>query len=123
MDNGFKSVFDVSMSEDIGRLYENAAFLHLRRKSREVYYFFQKQEVDFYCQSDNKKIVANVSYDISSKETRKRELKGLIEALNFLGLDQGYLLTKDHEEKMTLNGKSIIILPLWKWLIIDKHHR
>jgi uncharacterized protein len=117
IDNGFKSIFDVSLSDDIGRLYENAAFLHLRRKSQEVYYFLKKQEVDFYCLSNHEKIVANISYDISRPETRKREINGLLEALNFFGCDQGYILTKEHEETVTLNGKTIIILPLWKWLI------
>lgn len=117
VDNGFKSIFDVSLTQDIGRLYENAAFLHLRRKSREVYYYLQNQEVDFYCRTNNEEIIANVSYDISRPDTRKRELKGLIEALNFFGSDKGYLLTRDNEETVTIEGKTILILPLWKWFL------
>ncbi len=117
VDNGFKSIFDVSLTQDIGRLYENAAFLHLRRKSREVYYYLQNQEVDFYCRTDNEEIIANVSYDINRPDTRKRELNGLIEALNFFGSDKGYLLTRDNEEIITLKGKTILVLPLWKWLL------
>ena len=117
VDNGFKTVFDVSLSRDIGRLYENAAFLHLRRKSREVYYYLRNQEVDFYCMTNTEEIIANISYDISRPETRKRELNGLVEALNFFGCDQGYLLTRDHEETITLKGKTILALPLWKWFL------
>lgn len=119
VDNGFKSIYDVSLSPDYGRLYENAAFLHLRRKSREVYYFLQNQEVDLYCTSDNDQIVANVAYDISDPKTRKRELNGLVECLNFLNYDQGYLLTGNHEETVVQYGKTISILPLWKWLLIS----
>lgn len=117
VDNGFKSVFDVSLSSDIGRLYENASFLHLRRKSKEVYYFMQDQEVDFYCRTNNEKTVANISYDISKPETRKRELNGIVKALNYFGCGQGFLLTREHEETTTQEGKTINILPLWKWLL------
>ncbi|MFH0726887.1 MAG: ATP-binding protein [Pseudomonadota bacterium] len=117
VDNGFKSIFDVSLSPDYGRLYENAAFLHLRRKSREVYYVLQHQEVDFYCKTNGEPIIANISYDIDAPKTRKRELSGLWEALTFFDCNRGYLLTKDHEETVTLDGKQIMIQPLWKWLL------
>ncbi|MFO7985619.1 MAG: ATP-binding protein [Desulfatiglandaceae bacterium] len=117
VDNGFKSIYDVSLSPDHGRLYENAAFLHLRRKSSEVYYFLKNQEVDFYCKTDREQLIANVAYDISNPKTRDRELTGLVEALNFFDCNQGYLLTKDREEKVTHHGKTILILPLWKWLL------
>lgn len=117
VDNGFKSIYDVSLSPDYGRLYENAAFLHLRRKSKEVYYFLQKQEVDLYCRSKEEQIVANICYDISDSKTRGREISGISEALNFFNFQHGYILTRDHEETITHNGKSITILPLWKWLL------
>lgn len=120
VDNGFKSIYDVSLSPDYGRLYENAAFLHLRRKSTAVYYFLKNQEVDFYCQTNKAQMVANISYDISDPKTRSRELTGIVEALNFFKCNQGYLLTRDHEERLTHEGKKIIILPLWKWLLENK---
>jgi uncharacterized protein len=118
VDNGFKSVFDVSLSPDYGRLYENAAFLHLRRKSREVYYFLQKQEVAFYCKTDMGPLVANICYDIKNPKTRKREVTGLVEALTYFNCNQGYLLTGDHEETAVYDSKNIMILPLWKWLLV-----
>jgi hypothetical protein len=117
IDNGFKSIFDVSLSPDHGRLYENAAFLHLRRKSNEVYYFLQKQEVDFYCQTDGGPFIVNVCYDLNDPQTRHREISGLVEALIFFDYPQGWLVTRDHEETVEQNGKKIMILPLWKWLL------
>ena len=118
IDNGFKSIFDASLSADYGKLYENAAFLHLRRKSKEVYYFLQKQEVDFYCKIESDQFIVNVCYDINDPQTRNRELRGLSEALNFFQLPQGYLLNRMCEETITTDdGKKIIILPLWKWLL------
>ncbi len=117
VDNGFKSIFDVSLSPDHGRLYENAAFLHLRRKTAEIYYFLQKQEVDFYCQTENGPFVANVCYDINDPQTRRREINGLVKALNYFDCPQGYLLTGRHEETLRQDGKEIVILPLWKWML------
>jgi len=39
IDNGFRQLFDASLSSDYSKVYENLAFLHLRRKSPELYYF------------------------------------------------------------------------------------
>lgn len=117
VDNGFKSIFDVSLSPDYGRLYENAAFLHLRRKSGEVYYFLRNREVDFYCRTDSGQFIANICYNINDPKTRKRELDGLAAALTFFNCNRGYLLTRDHEEILLHGGREIMILPLWKWLL------
>ncbi len=117
VDNGFKSVFHVSLSPDHGRLYENAAFLHLRRNCREVYYFLQNQEVDFYCKMGDEPLIANVCFDLHDSQTRKREINGLVEALTFFHWGQGYILTREHEETLVIDGKKIEILPLWKWLL------
>jgi len=117
VDNGFKSIFDASLSPDYGRLYENATFLHLRRQTREVYYFLQQQEVDFYCRIQGRRIIANVCLDPHAPDTRKRELNGLTEAMKYLDSDQGRLLTRSHEETVTHDGRTITMLPLWKWLV------
>lgn len=119
VDNGFRSIFDVSLSPDYGRLYENAAFLHLRRRSREIYYFLQDQEVDFYCRTDSEQIVANISYDIRDPQTRKREINGIVAALRFFGCTRGYIVTKDQEETLTQDEKEIVVLPMWKWLLFE----
>ncbi len=114
VDNGFKSIFDASLSPDYGRLYENAAFLHLRRQTREVYYFLQQQEVDFYSRIKGRRIIANVCLDLHAPYTRKRELNGLAEALKYFDSDQGWLLTRSREETVTHDGRTITMLPLWK---------
>lgn len=116
VDNGLKSIFDASLSPDYGRLYENATFLHLRRQTRDVFYFLQQQEVDFYCRIQGRRIVANVCLDLDAPDTRKRELNGLAEALAYFDCDQGWLLTRSHEETVIHEGRTISILPLWKWL-------
>jgi len=39
VDTGFKSLFDTSLSEDFSKLYKNLVFLHLRRRTDQIYYF------------------------------------------------------------------------------------
>jgi hypothetical protein len=66
------------------------------------------------------KTVANVSYDIRHPGTRDRELNGLVEALHYFGCNEGFLLTREHEETVTRDGKTVTILPLWKWLLTSR---
>jgi len=116
IDNGFKKLFDASLSEDYSKLYENMAFLHLRRQTSEVYYFKDKQEVDLYANIDGGLLV-NVSYDIKDPNTLKRELMALTEGMRYFNLKQSFLITKEREETLKVEGREIVIMPMWKWLI------
>ncbi len=115
IDNGFKKLFEVSISNDYSKLYENLVFLHLRRQTQEVYYLKEKQEVDFYIKNENRLI--NVSFNIESQSTLKRELKSLEEGMENLNLKESFLITSDREEEIQLDRKTIFIVPLWKWLL------
>jgi len=117
IDNGFKKLFDTSLSPDYSKLYENIAFLHLRRKTSEVYYYKGKQEVDLYANIDGGMLV-NVSYDISSEATLKRELWALEEGMEYFNLKKSYLVTKERDETIQLDdGKEVVVVPMWKWLV------
>mgnify|MGYP000420299537 FL=1 len=117
IDNGFKKIYDYAITEDMGKLYENVVFLHLRRQTKEVYYFKQNQEVDFYAKLDDKAVLVNVSYEIKDEKTRKRELDGLLEAMEYFHQDTAYLITKDEDSVVEMDGKKVYIVPLYKYLI------
>ena len=117
IDNGFKKLFDMSFSYDYSKLYENQVFLHLRRYTDEIYYFKQKQEVDFYAKTTTELLV-NVSYDISNLETYKREVDALKDG--GYNLKQSYLITSERDEEVKVdNNKTVHIIPLWKWMLED----
>lgn len=116
IDNGFKKLFSISLSDDYSKLYENMAFLHLRRMSDEVYYFKQKQEVDLYAKVEQEYLV-NVSYQIEDEKTLKREVNALVEGMDYFKLDRAYLITADREEKIEVEGRVIEVVPMWKWLL------
>jgi len=105
-----------SLSNDYSKLYENMAFLHLRRKSREVYYFKQTQEVDLYMKED-KEYLVNVSYAIEDEKTLQREVKALLEGMVYFKLDSSYLVTANRDETIEIEGKKIVVVPMWKWLL------
>jgi len=113
IDNGFKRLFSTNISPDFSKLYENLAFLHLRRKEQEIFYFKDKYEVDLYLKDK----LINISYDISDKKTFKREIKALEEAMSYFNLNTSYLITKDKEDIIKIDNKTVQIVPMWKWLL------
>ena len=117
VDNGFKKIYDYAVSEDKSKLYENIAFLHLRRQTGQVYYYKGTQEVDFYAKLDTKTILVNVSYEIKDEKTRKREINGLLEAMEYFSLKEAYLITREEKETLCINNRKIIILPMIEWLL------
>lgn len=117
IDNGFKKIYDYAIDKDISKLYENLVFLHLRAKTKNIYYFKQNQEVDFYAKLDDKEILVNVSYKIEDTKTRKREIDGLLEAMEYFKLKSAYLVTEDEDTTMEIEDKKIFIVPLYKYLL------
>jgi predicted AAA+ superfamily ATPase len=116
IDHGLKGVVDPATGTDIGRIYENIVFLQLRRKWQNICYGRQKQEIDFVLPDSESTRLINVAYDISDMDTRNRELNGLVEGMQGLGVREALLLTADVEETVTTDAGKISIMPLWKWL-------
>jgi predicted AAA+ superfamily ATPase len=119
IDHGFKRVFDLPPSTDIGRIYENIVFLELKRAGKNIYYVKGKREVDFYCPGEDPSLI-NVCYDIENPATRSREVKGLSEAMRTLKIDESTLITADREETIQTEQGRIRVIPLWKWLLADE---
>ncbi len=110
-------------AEDQGRILENVVFIELFRRQEEIenknifYYKSKKsEECDFVLTRKGKVVNAiQVTYKLNEKN-KGREIKGLIGALEFFNLKEGLILTLDQEEKLKINGKKIIVKPVWKWL-------
>jgi predicted AAA+ superfamily ATPase len=118
IDHGLKGVVDLATGADIGRIFENIVFLQLRRKFQNICYGRQKQEIDFVLPEGESPRLINVAYDISDIETRNRELNGLIEGMQGLGVQESLLLTAEVEEVVATEVGTIRIMPLWKWLAV-----
>ncbi len=113
----------ISTKKDLGRTLETTVFLHLlRRKNQqdiEIRYVPTKDgEVDLVVLSGTKvKELIQVCYDPTDPDTRKREVKALTQASKELRCKDLKIITWDHEEEESIDGKKIVYTPLWKWLL------
>ena len=119
IDHAIKKVLDTK--EDIGRVYENITFMHLRRRFARVNYFKRRQEVDFFIENASPPLLLNVCYDFSAHETKTREVRGLINAMGILKIDKAFLLTADTTEEIKVGKKTLKVIPLWRWLLKNQN--
>jgi len=116
IDQGLVNFSSVSGSPDRGRLLENTIYLQLRRSGFEIWYFKGKKECDFiYRQNKNLFSAIQVSWQVE-QQNEKREVEGLLEAMNQLNLTEGTIITFDQEDKFHKDGKVIRLIPGWKWM-------
>ena len=109
IDTGFIQANTLSRSADSGRLLENMVYLYLRQKNSELYFFREKGECDFVVmEKGNCHQVLQVCEEIHS-DNKNREINGLIEAMKFFGLKEGYIYTLNQEEELVEDGMKIYI--------------
>ncbi|MFH1256226.1 MAG: ATP-binding protein [Candidatus Diapherotrites archaeon] len=116
IDAGLINMAGFRFSENIGRLYENAVFLSLFQKGKEIFYYKNKNECDFIIK-EGKKIVQAIQVAYQIKENNERETKGLLEAMNAFRLKKGTIITDRMEKEEKTGKKTIQYIPLWKWLL------
>jgi len=117
IDNGFSRVNSGSFSEDKGKMLENMVFLALRKKHKEIFYFQEKNECDFVIKEGTKitKLI-QVCYNIT-EQNKDREINGLLESMKEFKLNSGLILTYNQDDEFKTEGKTIKVLPVWKWLL------
>ena len=109
------------VSEDRGRLLENVVFLHLRMQSKEIYFHKENKECDFLVREGNRIIEAiQVTKTLEDPETKKREIEGLMEAMNAYHLREGIVLTENEQDTIKMDGCVISVIPIWKWLLFQR---
>ncbi|MEW6608832.1 MAG: DUF4143 domain-containing protein [bacterium] len=119
VDNGMHHAIAFKFSEDKGKLLENAVFHHLKKQKKEVYYFHEKQEVDFVCKQ-GLEIVAliNVCYVLDDKETLLRETSALREAMRYFNLKESSIIIGEGEgRRIYEQGFEIQIIPFYQWAL------
>lgn len=116
IDTGLLGAIEFSMSENLGKLLENAVLLELIKAGKEVYYYKNKSECDFLIRNqDGTLLPVQVSWDMSDADTHKRELKGIAEVCSDLSLDKGLIITFDKREVLAHNNLDIKVLPFYQW--------
>jgi predicted AAA+ superfamily ATPase len=122
IDNGLLSISGV---ESKSRLMENAVLVEMIKRglvpNENIFYYQRnKHEVDFVVVEKMKvKKLIQVCYDLSDIETKKREVRSLIEAMKEFRLKEGLIITMDFEGQEKIGDKKIVYKPFWKWLVFD----
>ena len=107
--------------DNLGWRLETIVLSHLIRKCKneglDIYYLNERSgECDFIVCNGNKVLQCiQVSYDISSEKTRKREINGLLLAYKKTRCTNLLLLTDHEYEEVEKNGLHIQIKPVYEW--------
>lgn len=116
IDTGLASANSLSFTEDTGRLLENIVYLHLRKNYEKLFYFREKQECDFVLFDKNQCVqLIQVCHELHS-ENKKRELNGLLEAMEFFGLNEGYILTHNQKDELSIADKKVFLVPVFEFI-------
>lgn len=118
VDTGLANAVAFKFSENIGTNIENVVFIELKRREEDIFYYKGKKECDFIVRRGLKvSEVIQVSQNLADPKTEKREIAGLLEAMEKFNLKIGLIVTESQEEEREVEGKKIKIMPVWKWLL------
>ena len=113
IDNGILNLF---LPDPESSLLENMVAINLIRKYKnEVCFYHNGVEVDFYLPEQKK--LLQTSYSLQDESTFQRETEALIKVAKHLEVNDLMIITKDEETVLEKNGKTIQVMPLWKWLL------
>ena len=122
VDNGFPTIYGL---KDLGHRMENVVAIEILRKKHyfnpliNVYYWLDRQqrEVDFVVtEGFSVKELIQVCYDVDDLNTKKREVKALLNASKETGCKNLYVITWDYDDVEVVDNKRVKFIPLWKWL-------
>lgn len=125
VDTGLANIMGFRFSDNRGKIAENAVFLELKRQiflnpNLEIFYWksIAQEEVDFVVKENNNiKELIQVCWNIKSMETKKREIRALLKAMDEFGLRSGLIITADYEGEEEIHDKKIRYVMLKKWLL------
>lgn len=121
IDNGLRGAVLMPQSNDNGKGLENVVLLQLNRikqPSDKITYYQGEKECDFVLQRNESVIqLFQVTWDMTDENTREREVNGILEASQITGCDKLFIITKEEECLIEVEGKEIQVLPAWKWLL------
>jgi hypothetical protein len=118
VDNGMRNAVSFRFSSELGQQLENLVYVELKRKYKDVYFYKTKDnyETDFVVPAAQHSLL-QVTYTMQNPETKRREHRALIKAMNELGADESVIITYNEEGVIDVSGKKIHVIPAYKWLI------
>ena len=119
IDNGIIHQVAFRTTDDAGWLLENTVFLHLRRQTSEIYYARNDDgsEVDFLIRKGGRPTrLIQAAASLRREDTRKREAKALLKAMERHKVNEGTIVTLEEEEDIRDGRRTIHVVSATKWL-------
>ena len=119
IDNGLVSQIGFSFSKNTGAKLENAVYIELKRREKDIFYFSDGGECDFIVRNGSKIETAyQVTMSLSEPSVEHREISGLKSAMDAFHLEEGYIITYDESgERKLPDGREIHVIPFYKWVL------
>jgi Predicted ATPase (AAA+ superfamily) len=115
-DNGILNLF---LLDGNTSLLENLIAINLLRKygrNESVFFYNKGVEVDFYIPEEA--IAIQVCYDLNNSDgTFDREMDALLKLPKVLECKKLMIITRDSEQTLNIDNKTIEVIPAWKWLL------
>ena len=117
-DNGILNLF---LFQGETKLLENVVAIDLNRRYRNtpeetlLYYFNKNIEIDFCVPSAQ--IAVQVAYSLNDDATYEREVGGLLKFLKAFPAYRGYIVTRDTQKHLEVEGYTLEVVPVWQWLL------
>ncbi|MCL5674714.1 MAG: ATP-binding protein [Candidatus Omnitrophica bacterium] len=110
IDNG---LIKISGSEvPIGKLVETIISGHL--SNREIFYWRDKEEVDFIIKEGNNIIPIEIKY---KNHIEKKDIMGLFKFTEQYQLKSAIVISKDILEQKKINGLTVLFIPAWLFVL------
>ncbi|MBO4734800.1 MAG: ATP-binding protein, partial [Paludibacteraceae bacterium] len=99
IDNALVGIIGFSFSGNEGSRLENAVYIELRRRGKELFYHNDGNECDFIVREGLRITEAyQVCVSMQEEKTRQRELEGIRSAMKAYSLSEGYIITREETE-------------------------
>jgi len=124
LDNGMINALSLNLALSdtrIPKLIENSVSLLILRLLYQYsidptyYYWFEGEETDLIIKIGEKILPIEIKYKNNVSE---KELKGLFSFIEKFKLKKGVVITKDLLDEKRINGKDILFIPVWLFLIV-----
>lgn len=112
IDTGMIQSVTLSSNADMGRMLENAVFIELRRRTKNIWYYSESSfECDFLYGHDSvPENAVQVCYELTS-ENREREVRGLVETCRKFPGVKPLIVTFNQKDKISYDGMIIETIP------------
>ncbi len=123
IDTGLITAVASQFSENKGRYLENAVYLELLRRGKEVFYWKDGagREVDFLITQGGKpQQLIQVTASLENNKVKERELAPLTAAAQKFKIDDCLLLTDDQSAELSAGRFKVKVRPIWSWLLEKK---